>query len=235
MPKPHNATVESTHSRASGAAARSVTIDEIAAIPPFGLDAHLVVPTHAAGVVLFAHGSGSSRHSPRNRFVASALVRAGIATLLFDLLTPSEAEDRAIVFDTGLLAERLRLATRWTLQRMQEDPLEIGYFGASTGAAAALIAAASESSLVKAVVCRGGRPDLADRFLPHVKAPTLLIVGGDDRDVLVLNRRAQARMTCKAALTVVPGAGHLFEEAGALDQVIAGATAWFLEHFRKRA
>ncbi|MCW0234803.1 MAG: alpha/beta hydrolase [Ferrovibrio sp.] len=214
-------------------ASQPVTIDEIAAIPPFGLDAHLVVPGQATGIVLFAHGSGSSRHSPRNTFVAHALTQAGIGTLLFDLLTPAEAEDRAMVFDVALLAERLVLATRWLLQRMDRVPLEIGYFGASTGAAAALIAAASESSLVKAVVSRGGRPDLANRFLPHVRAPTLLIVGGDDRDVLALNRRALARMTCRTALQIVPNAGHLFEEPGALDQVIDGARSWFRQNFRK--
>lgn len=211
----------------------TAAINETVAIPPFGLDAHLVVPAGATGVVVFAHGSGSSRHSPRNKFVATALNRADIGTLLFDLLTPSEAEDRVAVFDIDLLAGRLILATRWLLQRTEMVALEIGYFGASTGAAAALVAAASESSLVKAVVSRGGRPDLADRFLPHVTAPTLLIVGGNDRDVLVLNRRAMARMTCKTELAVVPNAGHLFEEAGALDLVIGHALAWFQQHFRR--
>lgn len=210
-----------------------VAIDETAAIPPFGLEAHLVVPKGAIGVVIFAHGSGSSRHSPRNRFVATALNDAGIGTLLFDLLTPLEAEDRALVFDIDLLAERLILATRWLRQRSERAALEIGYFGASTGAAAALVAAASEGSQVRAVVSRGGRPDLADRFLPRVKAPTLLIVGGNDREVLTLNRHAMARMTCETMLTVVPHASHLFEEAGALDLVIGHALSWFQQHFRQ--
>lgn len=209
---------------------RSAT-DQIAAIPPFGLDGHLVVPAEAAGIVIFAHGSGSSRHSPRNRRVATAFNRAGIGTLLFDLLQPVEAEDRAAVFDIDLLAERLVLATGWLRRHSAMAGLEVGYFGASTGAAAALAASTSNDNPVCAVVSRGGRPDLADRFLPYVAAPTLLIVGGDDHDVLALNRRAMSRMTCETELAVIPHASHLFEEAGALDQVTGHALRWFQRHF----
>lgn len=209
---------------------RSAT-DEMAVIPPFDLEGHLVVPAHAAGIVIFAHGSGSSRHSPRNQRVATAFHRAGIGTLLFDLLRPSEAEDRAAVFDIDLLAERLILATRWLRRHRAATGLEIGYFGASTGAAAALAASASDDNPISAVVSRGGRPDLADRFLPHVSAPTLLIVGGDDHEVLALNRRAIIRMTCEADLVVIPHASHLFEEAGTMEQVTDHALRWFQRHF----
>lgn len=207
--------------------------DEIAVIPPLDLDGHLVVPAAATGIVIFAHGSGSSRHSPRNQRVATALNRAGIGTLLFDLLRPFEAEDRAAVFDIDLLAERLIQATRWLRQHTAGTGLEIGYFGASTGAAAALAASATDDNPVRAVVSRGGRPDLADRFLPYVSAPTLLIVGGDDREVLALNRRAMSRMTCETELVVIPHASHLFEEAGTLDQVTDHARRWFQRHFTR--
>ncbi|MEU9045722.1 MULTISPECIES: phosphoribosyltransferase family protein [unclassified Kitasatospora] len=194
------------------------------------LGGQLGVPEGAAGIVLFAHGSGSSRHSPRNRFVARALNRAGLATLLFDLLTEEEEYDRANVFDTGLLARRLTDATRWLLGQDEARGLAVGYFGASTGAAAALWAAAEPDSPVRAVVSRGGRPDLAGPRLPAVTAPTLLIVGGNDDVVIDLNRQAQARLRCENRLTVVPGATHLFEEPGALEEVANLATQWFTSH-----
>jgi pimeloyl-ACP methyl ester carboxylesterase len=218
----------------STARAQRSAINESIAIPPLGLDGHLAVPAGAAGVVIFAHGSGSSRHSPRNKCVATMLNRAGVGTLLFDLLRPFEAEDRTAVFDIDLLAERLILATRWLRQHTAGTGQEMGYFGASTGAAAALAASVSDGN-VKAVVSRGGRPDLADRFLPYVSAPTLLIVGGDDRDVLALNRRAMSLMTCKTELVVIPHASHLFEEAGALDQVADHALRWFQRHFTRNS
>ncbi|MCK7624813.1 phosphoribosyltransferase [Streptomyces sp. RS10V-4] len=181
-------------------------------------------------VVMFAHGSGSSRHSPRNRAVAAELNRAGLGTLLFDLLTPAEEANRANVFDIETLARRLADATRWLRDR---EPGPIGYFGASTGAAAALRAAAYPDADVGAVVSRGGRPDLAGRsLLGSVQAPTLLIVGGADTLVLDLNRQAQSALTCENRLEIVPGATHLFEEPGALDQVSALATDWFTRHFR---
>ncbi|KJK56718.1 phosphoribosyltransferase family protein [Saccharothrix sp. ST-888] len=184
----------------------------------------------ATGVVLFAHGSGSSRHSPRNRFVAERLNRAGLATLLFDLLTEAEAADRTKVFDIALLAERLGEATRRLREQSAAGRLPIGYFGASTGAAAALYAAAEPGASVGAVVSRGGRPDLAAGRLPEVTAPTLLIVGGDDQLVLELNREAQARLRCESRLSVVPGATHLFEEPGTLAVAADLAADWFAEH-----
>lgn len=205
-------------------------VDEIVAIPPFGLDGHLVIPVNAPAIVVFAHGSGSSRHSPRNKHVAAALVRAGFGTLLFDLLLPQEANDQGSVFDIELLADRLIVATQWLRQRTERHPLDVGFFGASTGAAAALAAAARHPEAVKAIVSRGGRPDLAESHLSRVEAPTLLIVGGDDTEVLALNRRAASRMQCKTALKVVPDAGHLFEEVGALDQVIDCAIFWYRQH-----
>jgi putative phosphoribosyl transferase len=189
----------------------------------------LVVPEGAAGLVLFAHGSGSSRLSPRNRFVADVLNAAGIATLLFDLLTQAEADDRRNVFDVGLLGRRLVLATTWC--REQGLHLPTGFFGASTGAAAALLAAADLGPEVGAVVSRGGRPDLAAERLPAVVAPTLLIVGGHDEEVLELNRRAAARLTaCAHEVMVVPGATHLFEEPGTLEQAAHLAASWFTTH-----
>lgn len=188
----------------------------------------LTIPPSAKGTVLFAHGSGSSRHSPRNRFVAAVLQRAGLATLLLDLLTPAEERERSNVFDVRLLGERLLDATSWaaTVPPMASAPL--GYFGASTGAAAALWAAAQPDCPVTAVVSRGGRPDLVLSFLPLVQAPTFLIVGGRDEVVLELNRRAQAELRCENDLAVVPGATHLFEEPGALDTVAGLARDWFL-------
>jgi putative phosphoribosyl transferase len=196
----------------------------------------LVVPAGAAGVVLFAHGSGSSRHSPRNRLVAGALRRVGLATLLLDLLTPAEEErDRVTAelrFDVALLAERLIAATDLLLAEPATAGLPSGLFGASTGAGAALIAAAERPETVAAVVSRGGRPDLAGDHLGRVRAPTLLIVGGQDQLVLELNRQAQARLAAPSRLEVVPGATHLFEEPGALEQVARLAAAWFTEHLR---
>ncbi|MEV0692953.1 phosphoribosyltransferase family protein [Streptomyces sp. NPDC050388] len=194
------------------------------------LRGQLTVPEGAAGVVLFAHGSGSSRHSPRNRFVAAGLNRAGLGTLLFDLLTEAEETDRANVFDTGLLARRLAGATDWLRIQPETEGLAVGYFGASTGAAAALWAAAQPGARIAAVVSRGGRPDLAGPRLPEVTAPTLLIVGGHDQLVLDLNRDAQARLRCENRLAVVPGATHLFEEPGALEQVTELARDWFTDH-----
>ncbi|MFJ3765854.1 phosphoribosyltransferase family protein [Streptomyces sp. NPDC090082] len=197
------------------------------------LGGRLAVPEDADGVVLFAHGSGSSRHSPRNRAVAAALNRAGLGTLLFDLLTETEATDRAHVFDTPLLAGRLAGATEWLGARPESTGLPLGYFGASTGAAAALWAAGDPASPVSAVVSRGGRPDLAAEHLAAVRAPTLLVVGGADALVLDLNRRALALLRCENRLAVVGGAGHLFEEPGALEEVADLATSWFAGHFRR--
>ncbi|MCF4136724.1 phosphoribosyltransferase [Streptomyces sp. Tue 6430] len=194
------------------------------------LRGRLTVPEDAAGVVLFAHGSGSSRHSPRNRFVAAGLNRAGLGTLVFDLLTEEEEIHRANVFDTGLLARRLADATAWLRGRPGTEEPAVGYFGASTGAAAALWAAAEPGARIAAVVSRGGRPDLAGPRLPAVTAPTLLIVGGHDQLVLDLNREAQARLRCENRLAVVPGATHLFEEPGALEQVTELAGGWFTDH-----
>lgn len=194
------------------------------------LRGQLTVPEGATGVVLFAHGSGSSRHSPRNRFVAAGLNRAGLGTLLFDLLTEEEEIDRVNVFDTGLLARRLADATGWLRGQPETQGLAVGYFGASTGAAAALWAAAEPGARIAAVVSRGGRPDLAGPRLPAVTAPTLLIVGGHDELVLDLNRDAQARLRCENRLAVVPGATHLFEEPGALEKVTDLARDWFTDH-----
>ncbi len=194
------------------------------------LGGHLVVPKQAAALVVFAHGSGSSRHSPRNRHVADALHRMGLGTLLFDLLTEEEEYDRANVFDVALLAQRLTGVTRWLRDQPATSGLAIGYFGASTGAAAALWAAAQPDATVGAVVSRGGRPDLAGPRLAAVQAPTLLIVGGRDDVVHELNREAQAMLRCTNELVVVPGATHLFSEAGALEAVSQLAGEWFLKH-----
>jgi putative phosphoribosyl transferase len=193
----------------------------------------LTVPEQLLGLVLFAHGSGSSRFSRRNRHVAAALVRAGFATLLFDLLT--EDEERVDTqtlehrFDIELLSRRLLAATAWTDRQPELAGLPLGYFGASTGAAAALVAASTLGS-VRAVVSRGGRPDLAGKALPAVRAPTLLIVGGADPQVLELNRAALAQLRTEKRLEIVPGATHLFEEPGALDAVVGLATGWFTHH-----
>lgn len=194
------------------------------------LEAHLHLPEDPRGVVVFAHGSGSSRHSPRNRFVASALYQGGLGTLLLDLLTPAEERDRARVFDIRLLADRLVASTRWLKARPDTSLARVGYFGASTGAAAALTAAADLGPGVAAVVSRGGRPDLAWERLSDVTAPTLLLVGSRDPAVLDFNRQAQARLSCPNRLTVVKGATHLFEEPGTLAEVAILATDWFVEH-----
>jgi alpha-beta hydrolase superfamily lysophospholipase len=198
------------------------------------LHGDLTIPPGATGIVLFAHGSGSSRFSPRNRQVAASLHEAGFATLLFDLLTSAEEEEddltAALRFDIELLADRLVVATEWVRAHPAAASLPLGYFGASTGAAAALVAA-SHLSGVQAVVSRGGRPDLAGPALPFVTAPTLLIVGGNDVTVLQLNREAQAALGAKEReLVVVPGATHLFEEPGAMEQVVELAAGWFRRH-----
>ena len=192
----------------------------------------LVVPESPGGLVVFAHGSGSSRHSPRNRLVALALTERRLATLLLDLLTVDEELDRANVFDVALLAERLVAATRWAQHEPAVASLPVGYFGASTGAGAALCAAAELGEAVGAVVSRGGRPDLAAGRLPEVRAPVLLIVGGDDEIVLELNREAQRLIQAPSELAVVPGATHLFEEPGALEEVSRLAGDWFERHLR---
>jgi putative phosphoribosyl transferase len=195
------------------------------------LGGHLTLPEAATAIVVFAHGSGSSRHSPRNRYVAAVLNEAGLGTLLFDLLTTEEEHDRANVFDIGLLAERLADVTRWLRTQPELGRLRIGYFGASTGAAAALWAATEPDVDVGAVVSRGGRPDLAAPRLPLVVAPTLLIVGGHDDVVLDLNRQARARLErCESSLTVIPGATHLFEEPGTLRAAAEAARDWFTHH-----
>jgi putative phosphoribosyl transferase len=195
---------------------------------------NLHIPEEGAALVLFAHGSGSSRHSPRNQFVAHTLNNAGLATLLFDLLTPHEeaidmrtGEHR---FNIGLLAERLVHATKWAKQQEQTPNLHIGYFGSSTGAAAALVAAAEIPQDVGAIVSRGGRPDLAGDALPKVQAPTLLIVGGNDDIVIELNEMARDQMRSEVKLEIVPGATHLFEEPDALEKVATLASDWFVNH-----
>jgi pimeloyl-ACP methyl ester carboxylesterase len=198
------------------------------------LEGNLNLPEGARGVVLFAHGSGSSRHSPRNRHVARLLNEGRLATLLIDLLTPDEEavdlRTAHLRFDIGLLAERLAGATDWLTQQPDARQLRIGYFGASTGAAAALVAAAERPDVVGAVVSRGGRPDLAGPALPRVRAPTLLIVGGNDVPVIGLNRAAFEQLRCEKQLVIVPGATHLLEEAGALDEVARLAREWFERH-----
>jgi dienelactone hydrolase len=198
------------------------------------LTGNLVVPEGASGVVLFAHGSGSSRLSPRNRAVARRLSERGLATLLIDLLTPEEErvdiETAHLRFDIKLLADRLAGAKEWLAKQPATRDLRIGYFGASTGAAAALVAAALHPKSIGAVVSRGGRPDLAGDLLPRVQAPTLLIVGGDDVPVIAMNRDAFAQLTCRKKLEIVPGATHLFEEPGALVTVARLAGDWLVEH-----
>ena len=198
------------------------------------LDGNLTIPDRATALVLFAHGSGSSRHSSRNQFVARTLNDAGLATLLFDLLTPEEEaidlRTREHRFNIGLLAERLVHATKWAKQEEQTRDLRIGYFGSSTGGGAALVAAAEIPQDVGAVVSRGGRPDLAGEALPKVQAPTLLIVGGNDDIVIELNEQARDRMRCEVKLEIVPGATHLFEEPGALEKVAQLASDWFVNH-----
>jgi putative phosphoribosyl transferase len=206
---------------------------------PVTLEGDLAVPEGAQGVVLFAHGSGSSRHSPRNRRVAGWLQEGRLATLLLDLLTADEEtadrETGHLRFDIGLLAERLVEAADWLGRQPETRDLALGCFGASTGAAAALVAAAARPHTVCAVVSRGGRPDLAGPALPVVRAPTLLIVGGDDTQVLGLNRQAYERLHSEKRLVVIPGASHLFEEPGALDRVARYAREWFEQHLVRRS
>ncbi|WP_027998800.1 dienelactone hydrolase family protein [Sinorhizobium arboris] len=198
-------------------------------IGPPGIEAFLGVPSDASGLVIFAHGSGSGRFSPRNNRVAAALRKAGLATLLVDLLRPDEEQDRRNVFDIALLASRLTAAKRWIAEISAVQHLRVGYFGASTGAGAALQAAYAEPD-VGAVVSRGGRPDLALSVLPEVRAPTLLLVGSLDGPVIGMNERAFDALTCKKRLIIIEGAGHLFEEPGTMDQVVRHATDWFLAH-----
>jgi putative phosphoribosyl transferase len=194
------------------------------------LGGHLTLPDRPSGVVVFAHGSGSSSHSPRNRFVATVLNEAGLGTLLVDLLTPAEEHDRANVFDIELLAGRLIGATDWLHSQPGTAGLPVGYFGASTGAAAALWAAADPAAGVAAIVSRGGRPDLAGPALRSVEAPTLLVVGGRDHVVFGLNREAQTQLRCENRLVVIPGATHLFEEPGTLRAAAEAARDWFTDH-----
>ncbi len=199
-------------------------------VGPAVLRGHLTVPAAATGTVVFAHGAGSSRRSPRNRYVASVLNDAGLATLLFDLLTEAEETDRANVFDIGLLGRRLVRVTEWVRSQPQLAELPAGYFGASTGAAAALWAAAEPGSEIRAVVSRGGRPDLATDRLALVRAPTLFVVGSRDPIVVDLNRQAQAEMSCRTEMDVIDGASHLFEEPGTLQQAAEAARDWFVAH-----
>jgi dienelactone hydrolase len=200
------------------------------------LEGELVLPPQPKGIVLFAHGSGSSRHSPRNQYVARVLQETGMATLLFDLLTAAEEEADAYTghlrFNIPLLASRLMAATDWVFRQEPTRGIGIGYFGSSTGAAAALVAAAELNERINAVVSRGGRPDLAGEALEQVRAATLLIVGGDDTPVIELNELAYARLKCETALRLIPGATHLFEEPGTLEQVARLASVWFAEHLQ---
>lgn len=201
------------------------------------LDGILTIPEEACGLVLFVHGSGSSRFSVRNQYVAKVLNQVKLATLLFDLLTPDEdridEQTRAFRFNIALLAERLLDTTQWCLTQRSIAHLPVGYFGASTGGGAALVAAAQATNIVKAVVSRGGRPDLAGNYLKEVKAPTLLIVGGNDDVVIQLNQDAFQHMSCNKRLEIVPGATHLFEEPGTLDEVAKLTAAWFVKYFTK--
>ncbi len=233
----HRRRVELDRGDQGGTGYRTSPVDEEVRITlgDLTLAGRLTVPDAALGLVLFAHGSGSSRHSPRNRYVAAVLQEARVGTLLFDLLTTTEEHDRRMVFDVDLLAARLAGATAWARSQPAATGLPIGYFGASTGAAAALWAAADPEQEIAAVVSRGGRPDLAIPRLDQVRAATLLIVGGRDAMVLDLNREAQRHLRCENDLAVVPGATHLFEEPGTLTQAATLARDWFSEHLRRTA
>ena len=199
------------------------------------LEANWNIPEQSEGIVVFAHGSGSSRHSPRNRYVAKMLSEARLATVLIDLLTANEEvvdiRTAQLRFNIGLLAERLAQVTDWLAHQSATRDLPFGYFGSSTGAAAALMAAAERPKLMGAVVSRGGRPDLAARALPYVQAPTLLIVGSNDVPVIAMNRDAMRQLPCETKLEIIPGASHLFEESGALEVVARLARQWFADHF----
>ena len=197
---------------------------------PVALSGFLGIPPNTRGIVLFAHGSGSGRFSPRNRFVAQHLQEGGLATLLIDLLMTEEEDYRHNVFDIDLLADRALLASAWLREDPRTKPLPLGYFGASTGAGAALQAAARAPFDVGAVVSRGGRPDLAERYLPQVTAPTLLLVGSEDQPVIKMNQQAYRLLRCPKQLTIIPGATHLFEEAGTLEEVAEQALRWFQQH-----
>tara|TARA_R110002033_G_scaffold54890_4_gene103638 strand:- start:19 stop:669 length:651 start_codon:yes stop_codon:yes gene_type:complete len=201
-------------------------------ITPIGLQAIFGVPPNASGMVIFAHGSGSGRLSPRNNYVASALRDDGFGTLLLDLLTPEEERDRANVFDIGLLASRLSMAAQWVRAQWSAAEMPIGYFGASTGAGAALVAAARDEPEVAAIVSRGGRPDLAGAWLSNVQTPTLLLVGSRDGPVIGLNKQAFDAIPAPKRMTIINGAGHLFEEPGTLEEVIVHASAWFGAYFK---
>ena len=214
----------------SSAVSARLTVKRDVVIEPFGLPGTLQQPKATNALVAFAHGSGSSRLSPRNRQVGNALNARGIATFLFDLLTPDEESDRRNVFDIPLLAGRLVAAIRWLDQNENNGRLHLGLFGASTGAAAALVAAAQLGGRVEAVVSRGGRPDLAMEALPKLRAPALLIVGGDDTPVIALNKSAFDKLKGPKSLIIVPGASHLFSEAGALEKVIDLAAEWFEQY-----
>ena len=200
------------------------------------VEGNLTVPHNARGIVLFAHGSGSGRFSPRNQYVAKEFNKSRIGTLLFDLLTSAEEEEDLITaeyrFNIPLLADRLVAATKWLKKSSITQSLKLAYFGASTGAAAALIAAAKLPNDVMTVVSRGGRPDLAEQYLPKVKAPTLLLVGGYDEEVIELNKQAMERMTAEKKLVIIPGATHLFEETGKLEEVARISTEWFLNYLK---
>lgn len=199
------------------------------------LSGMLLMPSRPAGMVVFAHGSGSSRFSPRNQYMARQLRDAGVGALLLDLLDPTESDDRDKVFDIALLARRVEAAARWLGSREETAGLRIGYFGASTGAAAALLAAAEAPENVAAVVSRGGRPDLVMAWLPRVQAPTMLIVGGDDEPVLQWNRDAYRHLCVEKELVIVPHATHLFEEPGTLEQMASHAVRWFVRHLGRAA
>lgn len=214
-----------------GEAEDVIHVDVDVAAETLYLPGSLAMPSSATGIIVFAHGSGSSRLSPRNTMVAQRLNDAGMGTLLFDLLTPAESEERSNVFDVTLLAGRLQAAAAWLRSVTGAETAPIGFFGASTGAAAALVAAARMGTGVSAVVSRGGRPDLAGAALERVIAPTMLIVGGADVEVLELNRAAGGRLQCEKRLEIVRGATHLFEEPGALERVAGLAASWFAQHF----
>jgi putative phosphoribosyl transferase len=206
-------------------------------VPSAALEGSLYIPAGGKGIVMFAHGSGSSRLSPRNHHVSGELQKQGMGTLLFDLLTQEEEkiDDRTgrLRFDIGFLARRLIEVTDWLLIYLEKDR-ELGYFGASTGAAAAIVAAAQRPNVICAVVSRGGRPDLANEALPRLKAPILLLVGGADREVIEMNREAEKKIKAEKSLVIIPGATHLFEEPGALDEVARLAFDWFQRHFEDK-